>query len=907
VGGLLGAFALGGLLGAPVSRAIADYFAPTPAPSPPPSVRLAVPPPTSPLDAPLRPDAVIDAELARDFEQAHGRAQLDDSDASLASLTLPSLRVPLTRRTLRFVRYFTEDPKGRRSFAERLGRFGRYREPIEGALREAGLPEELAWVAAVESGFDPRAVSPAGAVGLWQLMPATGASYGLEASAWHDERRSVARSTTAAVTHLRDLYERFGRWDLALAAYNYGAQGVADAIERAAAVLPPEARTEGIGLAELASVRAVPKETASYVPLVTAFALVASNRARFGFTDVPLAEPLASADVTVPAGTRLATVARAAGVSLELVRELNPELLHDRAPPSGGEVLVHVPAERVAQLLATFPTFADNELVGESASEPGASPAPSLDDALAAALGQGGEEGAPDAPIGVGSPLLAAWASLVDPLPPRARWLGQNRVPELDLGAVLAPRQGSAEGSYLALVGARRGRRGLFELIPPELLRGEDGRLARIDTRRDVSATTTPQRNDAEPLVSGPVVLRNVPASREEAPRERAVEPAPPPPSPPPPEPVRSLLRDDVELVVLRRDDASEVSIELRLAPLGDVAPLAVARTSTLHVPPDTLDVGLALALGELTLEGVAGSPEGRAALRRGLSADTRSALAERPYGPAWLALGDALFPAGHPLEGWVLGATSSRDVLGELLLEARALPRHATLTLSGPVSAERARSLALAALPSRSSAAAGPIVPRSAPLHVDVTQAVPDTRVLLAWLGPGEGEPRELALRVAMELLAGKEAPLRAELVERRGLLAALSARTELSSRASVLSLELTPAASHNAEEVVVRTQAALATALRDTRDGELERARTRLRGRLLAEKRGAERAPEAGAPTRAASARLREAVNPGRIDASLRALAALTRDDVEDAARTYLAPEQVVIVTTTPSRSAR
>lgn len=901
VGGLVGAFALGAFLGAPARQALEGLFADPPAPGAPPSARLAVPPPPPALDAAPRPDAVIDAELARDFERTHGPARLDDSDASLASLTLPSLRVPLTRRTLRFVRYFTEDPKGRRAFSERLGRFGRYRDLIEGALREAGLPEELAWVAAVESGFDPRAVSPAGAVGLWQLMPATGASYGLEASAWFDERRSVGRSTTAAVTHLRDLYERFGRWDLALAAYNYGAQGVADAIERAAAALPPEARPEGIGLAELASVRAVPKETASYVPLVTAFALVASNRARFGFTDVPLAEPLASADVTVPAGTRLATVARAAGVSLELVRELNPELLHDRAPPSGGEALVHVPAERVAQLLATFPTFADNELVGEEPPPPGAGPAPSLDDALAAALG---DDGAPDALVGAGSPLLAAWASLVDPLPPRARWLGQNRVPELDLGGVLAPRQGSVEGSYLALVGGRRGRRGLFELMPPELLRGEDGRLARFDARRDAS-TSSPARHDAEPLVAGPVVLRNTPArTREEAPPERPYEPPAAAPPPRLPEPVRSLLRDDVELVVLRRDDAVEVSVELRLTPQGGAAPLAIERSSTLRVPPDGLDVGLALALGELALEDAALAPATRAALRRGVAADARRTLAERPYGPAWLALGDALFPAGHPLEGWLLGASRARDVLDELLLEARATPHRATLTLTGPISPERARALALAALPLRSPVAAGPVVPRAAPLRVDVTQAVPDTRVLLAWLGPGEGEPRELALRLATELLAGKEAPLRAELVERRGLLAALSARTELSTRASVVTLELTPAAPHAAEEAVTRTQAALATALAEVRDGELERARTRLRGRLLAEKRGAERAPEAGAPARAASARLREAVSPGRIDASLRALAALTRDDVEDAARTYLAPEQVVIVTTTPAR---
>src|SRR6185369_10269523 len=121
-----------------------------------------------------------------------------DSDTSvLRTLVLPDLRVPVTRRTMRYVRAFTKTESGRQSFLARYRRAGAYREIVERALRDAGLPEDIEWVAAIESGFDTRAVSPKGAAGLWQFMPETGQNYGLYQSPYVDERMSLVRSSQA--------------------------------------------------------------------------------------------------------------------------------------------------------------------------------------------------------------------------------------------------------------------------------------------------------------------------------------------------------------------------------------------------------------------------------------------------------------------------------------------------------------------------------------------------------------------------------------------------------------------------------------------------------------------------------------------------------------------------------------
>ena len=196
--------------------------------------------------------------------------------------------------------------------------------------------------------------------------------YGLDQSQWVDERRSITRSTTAAVAHLRDLYERFRRWDLALAAYNAGVENVLRAMAKAAQARPRGAPATPIGFAELAQQKLLPEETMNYVPQIVAFAIVANNRTRFGLEAFHPDPPLELGELAVPEGTRLRTIARAAGISTHLVREYNPEILRDRTPTYGGDYIIHLPGERIQQTLAAFPAYLEHERVDDpNADRPG--------------------------------------------------------------------------------------------------------------------------------------------------------------------------------------------------------------------------------------------------------------------------------------------------------------------------------------------------------------------------------------------------------------------------------------------------------------------------------------------------------------------------------------------------------
>lgn len=239
-----------------------------------------------------------------------------------------------------------------------LKRSGRYQDMVQLALREWRLPEDLIWLAMIESGFDARARSPAGAVGLWQFMPATGEVYGLAQNRFIDQRKNPRLATQAAAHHLRDLHQRFGDWNLALAAYNMGYEQLLSAIDRYGTA----------DFNELARQGALPQETASYVPKIAAAALVANNLERFGFDAVKVSRPLDAAEIAAPPGTPLRLLAKAAGVSTATLRTLNPDLLQDKVPPGRGDYLVMVPAEALARAQASLPALLDSEpLVNDAA------------------------------------------------------------------------------------------------------------------------------------------------------------------------------------------------------------------------------------------------------------------------------------------------------------------------------------------------------------------------------------------------------------------------------------------------------------------------------------------------------------------------------------------------------------
>ncbi|WP_437661670.1 transglycosylase SLT domain-containing protein [Sorangium sp. So ce1182] len=280
---------------------------------------------------------------------------VDDLDSAgaeaLSKLQLPDLRLAVSRRTLKYVRFFTRTDRGRQMFETWLKRSGRYQEMIQAELRDRRLPEDLIWVAMIESGFDPRAKSPAGAVGLWQFMPATGEVYGLQRTRHLDQRKNPRLATQAAAHHLRDLYMRFGSWDLALAAYNMGYEQLLDRIDRYG--------TSDFN--ELARQEAIPSETAAYVPKIGAVAIVANNLERFGFDQVEVSRPVDAAEIAAPPGTPLKTLAKAAGVATSTLRKLNPDILGDRVPPGRGDFLVMLPSDTLARAQAALPAMLSTE------------------------------------------------------------------------------------------------------------------------------------------------------------------------------------------------------------------------------------------------------------------------------------------------------------------------------------------------------------------------------------------------------------------------------------------------------------------------------------------------------------------------------------------------------------------
>ena len=229
----------------------------------------------------------------------------------------------------------------RKYFQRWLARSGRYLPMIRAELMKAGLPQDLAYLAMIESGFNPSAYSRARAVGLWQFIRATGRHHGLRIDRWVDERRDPEKATRAAIRYLSTLYEEFDDWYLAVAAYNAGEGKIRRAIRKY--------KTRDFW--KLARYRYLRLETKRYVPKLIAAIMIARDPARYGFSDISYETPLEYDQVSVPGRTDLAAVAVAAGVGKKTIRALNPALRRHQTPPGREHWQVRIPrgsAERVA-------------------------------------------------------------------------------------------------------------------------------------------------------------------------------------------------------------------------------------------------------------------------------------------------------------------------------------------------------------------------------------------------------------------------------------------------------------------------------------------------------------------------------------------------------------------------------
>lgn len=219
-----------------------------------------------------------------------------------------------------------------------------YGPMIDHILADEGVPQELKYLAMVESGLNPKARSWAGAVGMWQFMRATGQRYGLQVNPWVDERRDPEKATRAAARYLSDLYDEFDDWHLAMAAYNCGSNCVRRALRRA----DTEDPTYWDVYDDL------PRETRGYVPMFIATARIMSEPGTFDLETAPPASAF-SYDYVAVHGNMLSldAVADLAGTDPSTIRSLNPELRRDRVPPSKDRYPLRLP-------LGTYPRFVWN-------------------------------------------------------------------------------------------------------------------------------------------------------------------------------------------------------------------------------------------------------------------------------------------------------------------------------------------------------------------------------------------------------------------------------------------------------------------------------------------------------------------------------------------------------------------
>jgi membrane-bound lytic murein transglycosylase D len=260
--------------------------------------------------------------------------------------TKSDLPLVMNDQVAMFINYYSS-PRGKATLEHAWTRAGRYREMIESILKEEGVPQDLIYLAQAESGFQPLALSRAGARGMWQFMASAAEIYGLQRSWWIDERQDPEKATRAAAHHLKDLYNQFGDWYLAMAAYNSGASTVQHAVERTGYADFWELYRRGV----------LPQETRNYVPIILAETIIAKNPEQYGLQRVPPEPPQQTDQVTISYPVDLRLVAECVDTSVDRLQELNPSLLRMTTPKDQSFIL-KLPAGSQAKYesaMATIP------------------------------------------------------------------------------------------------------------------------------------------------------------------------------------------------------------------------------------------------------------------------------------------------------------------------------------------------------------------------------------------------------------------------------------------------------------------------------------------------------------------------------------------------------------------------
>jgi membrane-bound lytic murein transglycosylase D len=307
---------------------------------------------------------VSPSEIAQEYSSVFGDTLTRDSMFASLSHALDTAATPAEsaevhwdidvrsyetqRRVAHFVAMFAGE--ARDHFEERVQRGTRYEPMIRAKLRAAGLPEDMTYLALIESGYSPHAYSSAAAVGMWQLMTSTARGAGLRVDWWVDERRDPVRSTDAAIKFLRYLKDQFGSPYLAAAAYDGGPGRIARGLSRYASDFEGQSGDDiFFALADKDYLRS---ETKNYVPQLIAAAIVAKQPARYGLHITP-EDPYTYDSVRVGPATPLAAVAKALRIPTGAIVELNPFVMRGMTPPHDS-FTVRVPVGRAPDFDSSF-------------------------------------------------------------------------------------------------------------------------------------------------------------------------------------------------------------------------------------------------------------------------------------------------------------------------------------------------------------------------------------------------------------------------------------------------------------------------------------------------------------------------------------------------------------------------
>lgn len=272
------------------------------------------------------------------------QARVQKAPQSGQTSVIFDLPVTYNPKVSQWISFFQD--RGKVWFRDWLERASKYMPYIQRELKEAGLPQDLAFMVMIESGFAANAVSHADAVGPWQFIQPTGQRYGLRVNWWLDERRDLKKSTLAAIRYIRDLHAEFGSWYLVAASYNMGENGLRRQINKH--------KTKDFWA--LSRLKALPKETIDYVPKILAVMMITKSPGLYGFRDLAQLEALDYDLVYAPGGTDLKDLASQLGLTTKALRDLNSELIAGYVPSQVTKHAIRVPKGSMAMVSEYFAT-----------------------------------------------------------------------------------------------------------------------------------------------------------------------------------------------------------------------------------------------------------------------------------------------------------------------------------------------------------------------------------------------------------------------------------------------------------------------------------------------------------------------------------------------------------------------